>query len=157
MARLFMEAREGSSYVGVDISESSLRHAERGLVAAGCEPDRFEFVLHDATDDLPTAVGSAVPAVVCCEVLEHVDEPERIAAALHGALEPGGLGFVTTVANLEAEDHVYLFDDADQIRSLLTDAGFTIIVDHALPLPGAEDRSPLPLNYCATLQRPIDD
>ena len=32
---------------------------------------------------------------MCCNVLEHVPEPERIAAAIEAAVPPGGFAFVT--------------------------------------------------------------
>jgi 2-polyprenyl-3-methyl-5-hydroxy-6-metoxy-1,4-benzoquinol methylase len=50
-------------------------------------------------------------------VLEHVDDPASLLAALRGRVDRGAPAFVSTVANMEAEDHVYLFHDAQHIRS----------------------------------------
>jgi hypothetical protein len=36
-----------------------------------------------------------IRSVMCCNVLEHVPEPERIAAAIESAVPPGGYAFVT--------------------------------------------------------------
>lgn len=155
MAALLLDRCADSTYVGLDISASSLRHAAASLEAAGVPRDRYALHLGDVTGDaLGPITDRPFDAAVCCEVLEHVDDPASIARGLHDAIRPGGVAFVSTVANLEAEDHVYLFDDADQIRRLLDGAGFAIVDEQVRVLPGAEHRTPLPLNYSAVLERP---
>jgi len=89
---------------------------------------------------------------ICCEVLEHVEDPRAILLGLRSALGPRGRAFVTTVANVEAEDHIHLFTDAAHIRRVLREAGFRIEAERALPLRGFEEASPLPLNYAAVLR-----
>lgn len=154
MAALFLDRCAGSTYQGLDISESSLRHAAASLQAAGVDAARYELHLGDITSsDVASVFEVPVAAVVCCEVLEHVDSPETIVAALHDVLAPGGLAFISTVANLEAEDHVYLFHDADHIRSMLAAGGFSTVDEQVRVLPGAGERTPLPLNYSAVLRR----
>lgn len=156
MAALFLERCPDSTYQGLDISQSSLRHAESALAAAGVAADRYDLHRGDITGaDLDALFDVPVAAAVCCEVLEHVDRPQAITDALFEILEPGGLAFVSTVANLEAEDHVFLFDDADDIRGLLTGSGFVVTDEQVRVLPGAEDRQPTPLNYSAVLRRPL--
>lgn len=155
MAALLLARCADSTYVGLDISASSLRHAASSLEAAGVPPNRYELHLGNVTGNaLEPITDRPFDAALCCEVLEHVDDPRSIAQALHDAIKPGGVAFVSTVANLEAEDHVYLFDDADQIRRLLEQAGFEVVDEQVRALPGAEHRTPLPLNYSAVLKRP---
>lgn len=59
---------------------------------------------------LPYAAGT-FGAAVCTEVLEHVDDPERVFAEIARVLRPGGLAYVTTpnYANL-AGLHKWLAD-----------------------------------------------
>ena len=87
--------------------------------------------------------------MVCCEVLEHVDDPGSLLSALRAQIQPGAPAFVSTVANMEAEDHVYLFHDAQEIRSLLLASGFVIYADQPLDLAGSRTMTPRPLNYSA--------
>lgn len=149
MAALLFESVPGLSYVGVDISPSSLRYAGEALAGLGVEPDRWSMVAADALagDLSDLAGGSGFDGLVCCEVLEHVDDPQRLMANLAASLRPGGTGFMSTVANMEAEDHVYLFPDVESIRQAFTGSGWLIEKDLPNVLPGAETWDPLPVNY----------
>lgn len=141
-------------YVGVDISQSALDYAADALKRAGRDDGRVRMVLADAMSGelSDIAGGGGFEALVCCEVLEHVDEPDRLLRSLAGAMAPGGIAFMSTVANLEADDHVYLFNDADHIRGMLHDNGWQVVEDLANVLPGAENWQPLPVNYSAVLR-----
>jgi 2-polyprenyl-3-methyl-5-hydroxy-6-metoxy-1,4-benzoquinol methylase len=90
---------------------------------------------------------------VCCEVLEHIMHPELLLARISEVLRPGALFFVSTVANIEAEDHIYLFENADQIRELINTSGFVIKAELILPLPGFAQDARQPLNYAAIVSK----
>lgn len=91
-------SRHGQAY-GVELSIAAARHAAR----AG------SLVVGDGAR-LPFADAS-FGAVVCTEVLEHVDEPRGVFAEMARVLRPGGLAYVTTpnYANL-AGLHKWLAD-----------------------------------------------
>lgn len=153
-ATLLLERRPNARYVGVDISESSLRYTEAALRAAGADMDRVRLVPADATrSDFGEVIGlsgdDSPDGVVCCEVLEHVDDPGTILSHLAAVAGPGTPMFLSTVANLEAVDHVYLFDDVDHIRATLVASGITPDTEQPLVLPGSEGADPLPVNYSA--------
>ncbi len=61
--------------------------------------------------------------------------------------------FVSTVANLEAFDHVFLFNDPDHIRSTIRSAGLEIVDDRAMRLPGDKSTELVPYNYAAVVRR----
>ena len=149
LAALMFDAQPDLHYLGVDISPSSLEYAAEALTRIGVDAGRVRMVGADAMSGELVRLGGpdGFDALVCCEVLEHVDRPDQLSAALAAALAPGRPGFVSTVANMEAEDHVYLFSDADQIRGMLTSTGWEVLDDRPHILPGAEDWSPLPVNY----------
>ena len=149
MAALLFESVDDLSYVGVDISPSSLAYAESALSGLGVPPDRWSMVHADALagDLAGLSGGSGFDGLVCCEVLEHVDEPLRLMSNLAASLRSGGVGFMSTVANMEAEDHVYLFEDVASIRDAFVASGWSIDQDLANVLPGAESWDPLPVNY----------
>ena len=149
MAALLFESVPDLTYVGVDISPSSLAYSAAALANLGISPDRVQMLTVDAMrDDLRMlAAGHGFDGLICCEVLEHVDAPELLLSNLSNSLRDGGHAFFSTVANLEAEDHVYLYENVEQIRAMLGESGWTIVADQPLTLPGADDWDPLPVNY----------
>ena len=152
MANLLVEHVADASYLGIDLSPHTIEYCKQALTADfefAATDQPWTFLEADATE----VVNTFEPGdwFICCEVLEHVDHPDELLATCRSLIKPDGRGFLTTVANLEASDHVFLFHDAAHIRSLIHDAGFAIDAELALPLPGAEDSSPLPLNYAAVV------
>jgi len=95
--------------------------------------------------------------IVMSEVLEHLDDPMLALRNIRGLLSVGGRCFLTTCANCPAVDHVYLFQDAEDIRSHLSAAGFNVIEDLALPirnLPATTaSHTRVGINYAAVLER----
>jgi 2-polyprenyl-3-methyl-5-hydroxy-6-metoxy-1,4-benzoquinol methylase len=149
LASVLLAQRPDVQYVGIDISPRSISYSAAAFTAAGIAEDRVELVVADANDSTPSTGGTPFGAAVCCEVLEHVDEPGSLLRALRSRIEPDAPAFLSTVANMEAEDHVFLFHDADDIRTLLGANGFAVETDQPLELAGSETMVPKPLNYSA--------
>jgi SAM-dependent methyltransferase len=151
MALSALTRRPQARYDGLDLSPFALTYTEALLRANGVAPERARLRCEDALSGLPP--GSDLDGAWCCEVIEHVTDPLPLLRALRAALAPSGRGFVTTVANVEAEDHVYLFDDAAHVRRVLGEAGLAVEKEMALTLRGFENAQPLPLNYAAIVRR----
>ena len=149
LSAVLLRERLDIHYVGVDISPRSISYSAAAFTAAGIAADRVELVVADAGTSAARLGDEQFDAAVCCEVLEHVDEPGSLLRGLGTQIKPGAPTFVSTVANMEAEDHVYLFHDADDIRALLGANGFAVESDQPLELAGAETMVPKPLNYSA--------
>jgi 2-polyprenyl-3-methyl-5-hydroxy-6-metoxy-1,4-benzoquinol methylase len=150
-ASVLLERRADVRYVGVDISARSVSYTAAAFAASGIAADRYELIVADAGDPAAGHGGDTFQAAICCEVLEHVDDPASLLATLKGRIGRAAPAFVSTVANMEAEDHVYLFHDVAHIRSTILDAGFTIDADQPLELSGARGMTRLPLNYSAII------
>ena len=94
MAAMLFESVADLRYVGVDISPSSLAYAESALAGLGVPAERWSMVHADAlAGDLAGLSGGAgFDGLVCCEVLEHVDEPLLLMSNLAASLRPGRRG-----------------------------------------------------------------
>jgi 2-polyprenyl-3-methyl-5-hydroxy-6-metoxy-1,4-benzoquinol methylase len=103
----------------VDISPSSMALAQgitRGLA--------IDFRLMNICDFAPDVKFNFI---TMGEVLEHVEAPLQLLVQVRNLLAPGGKTFISTPANSPTIDHIYLFNDADEIRAMLKDAGFEIL------------------------------
>ena len=81
------------SLVGVDFdAEAVARCRERGFEAHACRVEDFE------------GADGSFDAVVMLQLIEHVEDPVRIARRVHGLLRPGGC-FIVETPNLGGLDH----------------------------------------------------
>jgi SAM-dependent methyltransferase len=72
---------------------------------------------------------SSIDAILCTQVLEHLEWPRESARELHRVLRPGGMLFLTApMAHLEHQvPHDYFRYTSYGLRSILGEAGFTLI------------------------------
>jgi len=84
-----MLAEMGYSVIGVDPSRSGIELAKRH------ERPSLQFELGSVDDDLAKRYGT-FPLVVSLEVIEHCTSPQVFIDTLWSALEPGGLGILST-------------------------------------------------------------
>ncbi|XP_062545871.1 ubiquinone biosynthesis O-methyltransferase-like isoform X2 [Armigeres subalbatus] len=89
-------AKLGAYVVGVDPGKEMIRLAKNHLETKSSELiNLIEY--HDVTvEEHVKEFAGAYDAVVCSEVLEHVDEKEAILEACIRCLKPGGSLFITT-------------------------------------------------------------
>jgi ubiquinone/menaquinone biosynthesis C-methylase UbiE len=125
-----LQARPEVNAKGYDISEYSQRYAGKLLAHSGVAADRFQLGFADVRERLPAADGEFSWAIFA-EIMEHIPDPLGSLRHLRRCLAPGAPVFVTTVLNSNALDHMYLFTEFDQVRAMLRDAGFSILVDRA--------------------------
>lgn len=154
MPRLLLDTRPDWHYHVVDRSAASLRAATERLARGGVPERRILTQLGDALDEMAPWPDSVHTAGMCCEVLEHVHAPDRLVARLYRALAPGAYAFISTVANIEAEDHVYCYEDQAAIEAHITAAGFEVVAVFAAPLEGVPAFGRVALNYAAVARKP---
>jgi 2-polyprenyl-3-methyl-5-hydroxy-6-metoxy-1,4-benzoquinol methylase len=102
----------------VDVSPSSMALA-RGIIGG----QRVQYHLMNMLD-FPS--GTKFDFIMVGEVLEHLERPQELLTVIHDLLSAGGRAVLTTPANSATLDHIYLFNDADEIREMLRNASFVI-------------------------------
>lgn len=166
MAVLALDRLPDCRYMGLDVSPYAIRYTREFLASAGLLTDRVVLVCQDVGAGLPPAPPPTQPAatspqaapgwdaLLCCEVLEHVEQPDHLLSAVRQALRLGGSAFVSTVANIEAEDHIFRFENVDHIHRVIAAAGFHVRFERVMPLKGFESAGErVPLNYAAVVDR----
>lgn len=93
------------------------------------EPGHGVDVVHDLTRPAPSHVVTKFGAVICAEVLEHVERPRVALRTMFNMLRPGGVLIVTTPFAFPVHnfpDDYWRFTPSG-MRSLLSGAGFAQI------------------------------
>lgn len=108
---------------GYDISPFSLEHASIMATAWGVS-DRYECRQQDI---LTTVPAEQADALVCVEVLEHLEDPVAFLKGLRKTLRPGALAFITAAVNAPNADHIYLYRSIRGIADELLSAGFWVV------------------------------
>ena len=151
-----LQNRTEGHHLCLDISPSSLAYSAELMVAHGIDSGRYTTGRCDITSQTDRRDAGITDgdydAVLCCEVLEHVEQPQAVLAGIRAMLKKDGRAFITTVANIEAEDHIFLFNNAAHIRAFLAESGLIVEQELAMPLAGMEKFDPLPLNYAAVVR-----
>lgn len=108
----------------VDISRSSLDMAKR-MVAS----EQVSYLHSDIFEFFPPV---KYDFITMGEVMEHVENPLKLLAKLHSLLADDGRVLVTTPTNAPAIDHIYLFRNADEIRDVISQAGFRVCEERCI-------------------------
>ena len=135
---------------GLDISPGSLQTTRELIDLYQLPAQRVHLALGDLHGTLPVATASQ-DAVCCFEVIEHLAGPEHALSELRRILAPGGILCLSTAIRMESVDHLHLFLHPDEVRAMVTAAGFEVLQDACIPLSREDASDP------ATLARLIDD
>ena len=135
---------------GLDISAASLLTTRALLEYHEVHPDRFLVAQADVRAAIPIE-SHTQDGVTCFEVIEHLEDPFDAVSEIRRVLRPGAPLCLSTAVRMESVDHLYVFNDPDQVRTLLSKAGLTIVRDDCFPLISTSVADP------ADRQRLIDD
>lgn len=120
-----------TSFTVVDISETSIELSKNFT-----SDPRVQFNLKDIFE---FNNGEKYDFIALGEVLEHVEDPLALLTKLNELLSDNGVLYFTTPTNAPAIDHIYLFNNVEEIREIARQAGFEI--ESEMPLI-SEDVSP---------------
>ncbi|HET9532459.1 MAG TPA: class I SAM-dependent methyltransferase [Blastocatellia bacterium] len=123
----------GASGTGLDISPASLETTARLMDYHSVAPERYQLIEGDLRRRVPVEDASQ-DAVVCCEVLEHLDDPAFALGELRRLLKPGGVLCLSAAIRMESIDHIHLFSHPGEVKEMLQRDGLEIIIEDFFPL-----------------------
>lgn len=103
----------------IDISPSSIE-LSKGII----NDRKVNYSLKNVFDLEDT---ESVDFFTMGEVLEHLEEPALILKKLSRLIKNKGKGYISTPVNSAMIDHIYLFNDVEEIRELFDASGLKII------------------------------
>ncbi|MET3535523.1 class I SAM-dependent methyltransferase [Chryseobacterium limigenitum] len=140
---LYFEAAMGKigddcTFEALDISETSLE-----LTKSLIKSDQVIYHLKNVFDY--TDEDEKKDFITMGEVLEHVEDPLALLTKIKSLIKPEGTIFITTPTNAPSIDHIYLFNNVQEIRDLIIEAGLEIVderyfVSEDIDLEKAEKR-----------------
>ena len=125
-----------------DLSPSSLEYSEQQVAAFGAS-NRWHKELRDIVEQPPKRQW---PFLVCIEVLEHLEDPLTFLKALRAMLISGGTGLISAAITAANEDHIYLYNSADEVRSQIEAAGFAVVEEQVDLAYAPKANEPVPIN-----------
>lgn len=118
-SRLALQHLPGLRGVGFDISPLSLEFTAAHVASFGFA-GRYQARKQNVIEE-PSA--QRFRAVVCVEVLEHLEDPVALLKGLKGLCAPDGKLFVTAALNAAHADHIYLYSHPQQVLDQVETAG----------------------------------
>jgi 2-polyprenyl-3-methyl-5-hydroxy-6-metoxy-1,4-benzoquinol methylase len=120
-----LQSNPANSLLGLDISEHSVKYSTSVLKAVGIADSRHKIIIEDARGGLKPDAG-AFDRIVVAEVVEHLAHPDVMLKSCVQHSHQDTLFFITTVVNIEAVDHLYLFRELHEIDTMMADCGLKI-------------------------------
>ncbi len=122
---------------GIDCSVAALQIATRAFGGNRYVHGELPKALHSWIMNVPSEPRRYADAVVCTEVIEHVEDDAGLAVAMHEALTPGGLLYLTTPewdkkrASVMSKWHFREYRQGE-LEAILVGAGFQDLKRHKL-------------------------
>lgn len=152
-----MRMTKHCSYIGIDISSASVALTKR-ILGSGYFGEFSNYSIHQS-DFLRYDTSDKYDVIVMGEVLEHVEEPQRILKKIHDVASDGAHLLLTTCANAPEVDHIYLYRSLSEVDRQISDAGFVTKDRLVVPYQGKElsecERDGLPINIAYALTKEI--
>jgi len=131
-----MQATSFNQFVGVDISEASIKQSEKIIsIMSKSKLDRLKLI-HDDFLESSSLAPDSFDCIVMGEVLEHVEVPEIFLSRIYELAKDDAHIYISTCINAPAIDHIYLWKNTDTLEYLIASNGFEILQAERLPYEG---------------------
>ena len=110
---------------GFDLSAQSIQIA-RSLATAAAVGDRATYTQLDAMRLGERPAGTA-DGCICCFLIEHLEDPDRLLASIRHQLKPGAKAFVTGALTAAQVDHIYEFRRESELVEVCERNGLRVL------------------------------
>jgi 2-polyprenyl-3-methyl-5-hydroxy-6-metoxy-1,4-benzoquinol methylase len=151
-----MEAMRYSQYeqfLGIDISPTSVA-LTRNILSSGYFGEFENYEIKEC-DFLAWNTLEVYDAVIMGEVLEHVEQPQAFLEKIARVTHPHSHIHITTCINSPAIDHIYLFENVQQIVDIIQGSGLYVKEQLLVPYQSTtleqSKQEKLPINIALVL------
>ena len=151
--KLFLKYHNPYKAVICDISKTSLEMT-RSIISETNEKTNINFVNKNF---LEFNDKNKYDFLVMGEVIEHVYDPIKFIKCARNYINSNGKIFISTCANCAQEDHLYRFNNIQEIQKMILDNN--LIIDDEFISPSEEmdknywEKEKIAINYCAILKK----
>jgi hypothetical protein len=142
-------------FEGIDISPTSVEMTN-SILESGLHGIFSNYGIYES-DFLEHRLSEKYDAIVMGEVLEHVENPEAFLQKIYDISHSDSYIYITTCINAPAIDHIYLFEDFEQLERLVDNSGLYIEDRLLVPYSGMtieeSEKEKLPINIAMILGR----
>ncbi|MDR0823126.1 MAG: class I SAM-dependent methyltransferase [Endomicrobium sp.] len=114
-----------SKYIGIDISETSAERTKE-FIKWSLKENRQDWEILNK-DFFDYEISDKPNAIVMGEVLEHVENPLSFLNKIYDISTNDTRIYISTAVNAPQLDHIYLFNDIDEVKNMFKKAKLEII------------------------------
>ncbi len=122
-SRFILEACPNLIIQGYDISDNSLEYAKQQIDNFGLS-SRWKA---DKCDIAESSKKELFDFAMSVEILEHLVDPVKFLKAIKDRLKDQGKAFISVAIAAAQRDHIYLYNDSDEVVEHLSQAGFKVL------------------------------
>lgn len=139
-----MQQTDFRKYIAVDISKTSVELTQYYINHTVKTKNKQYSVIHG--DFFNYHNESLFDSVVMGEVLEYVENPSAFLDRIHQISSNDSYIFITTAINAPQPDHIYLFNNLNEIMELFRESNFTVfdyiaVNTNNIPIEKAEKKN----------------
>ena len=120
-SNLILRNSKNINGVGYDVSDASMEFSRKLLRARKVE-DRF----NRRKELFPGKEVIQFDAIVCIELLEHLEDPQELICKFYNSLKKNGKALISAALNAPNRDHIYLYREIGEVAEQIKNAGLTI-------------------------------
>lgn len=144
-----LSLKQGFTFDMVDISESSISMS-KALVQSN-------IVNYHLTDIYAFTPLVKYDFIIMGEVLEHVEDPIMLMKKLNSLGTKDAKAFITTPCNAPSIDHIYLFKNSEDVKSIFRSSGWKVLEDYEVYSENVKELHnksiTVPMLYSAFIQK----